>query len=53
MVGDILIVQTSKGHAYIQVEKITNIAGKDEISKHKRVIANITALNENKQNKGN
>ena len=48
--GDILLVQTSKGHAYMQVENITNIAGKDEIRKHKKVIGNITALNEIKQN---
>ena len=52
VVGDILLVQTSKGHAYMQVEKITNIAGKGEISKHKKVIGNITALNEIKQNQG-
>jgi len=50
VVGDILLVQTSKGHAYIQVEIITNIAGKDEISRHKKVIGNISALNEIKQN---
>lgn len=50
VVGDILLVQTSKGHAYMQVEKITNIAGKNMISKHKKVICNITALNEIKQN---
>ena len=34
----------------MQVEKITNIVGKDEINKHKKVIGNITALNEIKQN---
>lgn len=50
VVGDILLVQTSKGNAYMQVEKITNIAGKDEISKYKKVIRNITVLNEIKQN---
>ena len=50
VVGDILLVQTSKGHAYIQVEIITNIAGKDEISRYKKVIGNISALNEIKQN---
>ena len=50
VLGDILLVQTSKGHAYMQVEKITNIAGKNEISKHKKVIGNITVLNEIKQN---
>jgi len=48
--GDILIVQTSKGHAYMQVERITNIAGKDEIRKYKKAIGNITALNEIKRN---
>ena len=48
--GDILLVQTSKGHAYMQVEKINNIAGKDEISKYKKVIGNISALNEIKKN---
>ena len=47
---DILLVQTSKGHAYMQVERITNIAGKDEICKYKKVIGNITALNEIKRN---
>ena len=47
---DILLVQTSKGHAYMQVERITNIAGKDEIRKYKKVIGNITALNEIKRN---
>lgn len=44
VVGDILLVKTSKGHAYMQVEKITNIAGKNMISKHKKVTNNITAL---------
>lgn len=39
-----------KGHTYIQVDKITNIAGKNGISKHKKVLANISALNEIKQN---
>lgn len=53
VVGDILLVKTRKGHAYMQVEKITNIAGKDAISKYKKVIGNITALNEIKQNEGN
>ena len=46
--GDILLVQTSKGHAFMQVEKITNTAGKDAFSKHKKAIINITALNETK-----
>lgn len=50
VLGDILLVQTSKGHAYMQVEKITNIAGKDRVGEHKMVIGNITALNEKKQN---
>ena len=53
VVGDILLVKTRNGHAYMQVEKITNIAGKDAISKYKKVIGNITALNERKRNKGN
>ncbi len=44
VVGDILLVKTRKGNAYMQVEKITNIAGKDAISKYKKVIGNITAL---------
>ena len=44
--GDILLVQTRKGHAYMQVERIMNIAGKNAIGKHKKVIGNITALNE-------
>lgn len=46
VVGDVLLVQTRKGHAYIQVKKITNIAGKAAIRKYKKVIGNITALNE-------
>ena len=46
--GDILLVQTRKGHAYMKVERITNIAGKAAVSKHKKVIGNITALNEMK-----
>ena len=50
VIGDILLVQTCKGQAYAQVQKITNIAGKDAISKHKKVIGNITALNETKKN---
>lgn len=50
VVGDILLVNTSKGHAYIQVDKITNIAGRTEVGKHKKVIGNISALNEIKQN---
>ncbi len=50
VVGDVLLVNTSKGHAYIQVDKITNMAGKTEISKHKKVLRNISALNEIKQN---
>lgn len=53
VVGDILLVKTRKGPAYMQVEKITNIAGKDAIRKYKKVIKNITALNESKQNEGN
>ena len=50
VVGDILLVQTRKGHAYMKVERITNIAGKEAISKYKKVIGNITILNETKQN---
>lgn len=50
VLGDILFVNTSKGHAYIQVDKITNIAGKAEMRKHKKVLCNISALNEIKQN---
>lgn len=50
--GDILLVQTGKGHAYMQVEKITNIAGKDAISKHKKVLSNITVLSENNRKAG-
>jgi len=48
VVGDILLVQARKGYAYIQVETITYIAGKDEIRKRKKVIRNITAANETK-----
>lgn len=44
--GDILLVQARKGYAYMQVEKITYIAGKDEICKHKKVIRNITVAND-------
>lgn len=50
VVGDILLVQTSKGRAYMQVENITNIAGEDMIRKHKKAIRNITALTEVTQN---
>ena len=46
VVGDILIVQTAKGQAYIQVDKITNTAGKEVVNIHKKAISNITALNE-------
>lgn len=41
--GDILLVKTSKGYAYMQVEKITNIAGRKTIKRHKKVKRNITA----------
>ena len=44
--GDILLVKASKGYAYMQVEKITNIAGKKTIKRHKKVKRNITAENE-------
>ena len=44
--GDILLVRTSKGNAYMQVEKIINIAGKKTIRRHKKVKRNITAENE-------
>ena len=44
--GDILLVKTSMGYAYMQVEKITNIAGKRAIKRHKKVKRNITAENE-------
>ena len=50
--GDVLLAQTSKGYAYMRVEKIINIAGKDAISKHKEIIGNITALNKNNQIEG-
>lgn len=43
MVGDILLVQTRKRPAYMQVAGITNIAGKAEIRKYKKAIGNITA----------
>ena len=43
--GDVLLAQTSKGHAYMQVDRIINIAGKNAISKHKEIIGNITVLN--------
>ncbi len=46
VVGDVLIVQTDKGQAYMQVDKIINTAGKDVINIHKKAISNITALNE-------
>lgn len=45
--GDILLVQTSKGKAYMQVEKITNIAGKKVINGYRKVKRNITVENEN------
>ena len=44
--GDVLLVRTSKGYAYMQVEKITNIARKKTIKRHKKVKRNITAENE-------
>lgn len=44
--GDILLVRTSKGNAYMQVEKITNIAGKKAINGYKKVKRNITVENE-------
>ena len=44
--GDILLVWTSKGNAYMQVEQIINIAGKKTIRRHKKVKRNITAENE-------
>lgn len=44
--GDILLVQTSKGNDYMQVEKITNVAGRKAINKYKKVKRNITAINE-------
>ena len=44
--GDILLVRTSKGYAYMQVEKITNIAGKKTIKRYKKVKRNITVENE-------
>ncbi|MBO5336670.1 MAG: hypothetical protein J6A94_06015 [Lachnospiraceae bacterium] len=43
---DILLVRTSKGNAYMQVESITYIAGKRAINKYKRVKRNITAIKE-------
>ena len=43
--GDVLLVRTSKGYAYMQVDKITNIAGKKTIKKHKKVKRNISAEN--------
>lgn len=45
--GDILLVRTSKGNAYMQVEKITNIAGKKAIRRYKKVKRNLTVENEN------
>ena len=44
--GDILLVRTSKGNAYMKVEKIINIAGKKAVGKYKKVKKNITAENE-------
>lgn len=44
--GDILLVRTSKGDAYMQVDKITNIAGKKTIKRYKKVKRNITVENE-------
>lgn len=45
--GDILLVRTSKGIAYMQVEKITNIVGRKAINGYKKVKRNITVENEN------
>lgn len=47
--GDILLVRTRKGDSYMQVEKITNIAGKKETHKYKKVKSNITAAEENEK----
>lgn len=44
--GDILLVRTNKGYAYMQVDKITNIAGKKTIKGYKKVKRNITVENE-------
>ncbi len=46
MPGDILLVRTSKGDAYMQVDKITNITGKKTIKRYKKVKRNITVENE-------
>ena len=46
VVGDILIVQTSEGQAYIEVYHVTNTAGKDVTNRYKKAVANVTALNE-------
>lgn len=43
VIGDILLIQTRKGHAYMQIERIANFAGKDAIRKQEKVISNITA----------
>lgn len=47
--GDILLVRTSKANAYIQVEKITNLAGKKAIRRYKKVKRNITVENKKKR----
>lgn len=44
--GDVLLVQARGGSAYMQVDKITYVAGKNRVKKRKKVIGNITALNE-------
>ena len=46
VVGDILIVQTSEGQAYIEVYHVTNTAGKGVTNRYKKAVANVTALNE-------
>lgn len=50
VIGDVLLVQTCKGNAYIKVEKIINIVGKNMINKYKKAVANMTAWAEIKQN---
>lgn len=44
--GDILLVQTSKGNAYMQVEKVTVIAGKEATNRYKKVKRNLTVEDE-------
>lgn len=44
--GDILVVRTCKGNAYMQVERITYISGKKEIDRYKKVKRNITVAEE-------